>query len=145
MQAANSSTEAMTVNGISFFTVDFAITIGATIAAQPTMSSVLKMFEPTTLPSAMSGVPFRADTKLTNSSGADVPAATIVSPITISGTFIRRASPDAPSVSRSAPQSTRATPTIINTMSNSIIFSNLAAKVVKKLSKKQKMVKKSKL
>ena len=116
MQATRSSRVAPTAKGMSFFTVDLLMTIGATIAAQPTMNSALKMFDPTTLPTAMSGVPFRADTRLTNSSGADVPAATMVSPITISGTFIRRASAEAPSVRRSAPHKTSATPTIISRM-----------------------------
>ena len=113
--------EAPTAKGISFFTVDGAITIGATIAAQPTINKVLKMLEPTTLPTAMSGVPFRADTRLTNSSGADVPAATMVSPMTISGTCIRRANAEAPSVRRSAPHSTSATPMTISTKWSSII------------------------
>ena len=127
MQTANSNTAAPTAKGKSFFTVDLVIVIGATIAAQPTISSALKIFDPTTLPTAMSGVSFSADTKLTNNSGADVPAATMVSPITISGTFIRRASAEAPSVNRSAPHNTSATPTIINIQSKSI----LAAKVHK--------------
>ena len=87
--------------------------IGATIAATPTISIVLKMFEPTTLPTARSAVPFSAETRLTQNSGADVPSATMVSPITICGICIRSASATAPSVRRSAPQRTSTTPAII--------------------------------
>ena len=115
--------EATTANGISFLTVVFDTTIGATSAEQPTMSMVLNMFEPITLPTARSDVPFKADTRLTKSSGADVPAATIVRPITISGTRIPRAKDEAPSVRRSAPQSTRATPTIMYTIFSNIPYS----------------------
>ena len=118
-----SSTEAPTAKGMSFFTVERLMVIGATMAAQPTMSMAFIVFEPTTLPTAMSGVPFKADTKLTNSSGADVPAATMVSPMIISGTFMRRANADAPSVRRSAPMSTMATPTIINRTSSIMVLS----------------------
>ena len=117
-----SRTEAATEKGISFFTVDGLMVIGATIAAQPTMSMQFIVFEPTTLPTAKSGVPFRADTRLTKSSGAEVPAATMVRPMIISGTFILLASAAAPSVSLSAPNSTNATPRIIkrNQISSSL-------------------------
>ena len=120
MASSISSTEAPTENGISFFTVERLMVIGATMAAQPTMSMAFIVLLPTTLPTARSGVPLMADIRLTNSSGADVPAATIVRPMIISGTFMRRASADAPSVSRSAPLSTSATPIMIYTMSKTI-------------------------
>ena len=123
-----SRTEAATEKGISFFTVDGLMVIGATIAAQPTMSMQFIVFEPTTLPTAKSGVPFRADTRLTKSSGAEVPAATMVRPMIISGTFILLASAAAPSVSLSAPNSTNATPKIIKRISN-IIFAVVKVKV----------------
>ena len=74
---------------------------------------VLKILDPSTFPTAKSEVPFRAETRLTNISGAEVPAATMVRPITISGTCIPRAKEEAPSVSLSAPHNTRATPTMI--------------------------------
>ena len=117
-ESSNSMTEATTAKGMSFLTVEGLMTIGATIAAQPTMSIVFMMLEPTTLPTAMSGVPFRADIKLTKNSGADVPQATMVRPMTISGTPKRRASEEAPSVRRSAPTSTNVTPIIINKISS---------------------------
>ena len=112
-QSMKSSIEAPTAKGISFLTVVGWMAIGAMAAEQPTMSSALKIFEPMTLPTAMSGVPLMADIRLTNSSGAEVPAATMVRPMTISGTRIPRASEEAPSVRRSAPHKTRAIPTTI--------------------------------
>ena len=115
-----SSTDARTVKGMSLVTVVREMLMGATIAVTPTMSSVFIVLLPTTLPTARSGVPFRAEATLTKSSGADVPAATIVSPITISEMFIRRASEDAPSVRRSAPHSTSVMPTMIKTISSII-------------------------
>ena len=111
-----SISEAPTAQGMSFFTVFLAMVIGATIAATPTISIVLKIFEPTTFPTAMSVVPFRADTKLTKNSGADVPIATTVRPITICGTFSRWAIAVAPSVRRSAPHNTSTIPIIINSI-----------------------------
>ena len=113
-QRMNNNIEAPTAKGISFFTVDGLTTIGATSAAQPTISIVLKILEPMTLPTAKSGVPLRAETRLTNSSGAEVPAATMVRPMTISDMFTLRATAEAPSTRRSAPHSTRTTPAIIN-------------------------------
>ena len=121
-QSMKSNIEAPTAKGISFFTVEGAITIGAIAALQPTINNVLKMLEPITLPTAISGVPLIADIRLTNISGAEVPAATIVRPITISGTRMPRANEEAPSVRRSAPHTTKATPTMMNTMLSSSII-----------------------
>ena len=87
--------------------------MGATMAATPVMSRVLKMFDPTTLPTARSAVPFNADTRLTQNSGADVPTATMVRPMTICGMLMRSASATAPSVRRSAPQSTSTMPAMM--------------------------------
>ena len=44
---------------------------------------------PTTLPMAMSALPFRAEDMLTVSSGAEVPKATMVSPMTMDGIWKR--------------------------------------------------------
>ena len=120
-----SNTEAPTAKGMSFFTVERLMVIGATMAAQPTMSIQFIVFDPTTLPTARSGVPFSADTRLTNNSGADVPAATMVRPITISGMFTRRANAAAPSVRKSAPLSTQTIPIIIIIMSNHMMIINI--------------------
>ena len=117
-------TEAAMAKTRSFLTVCFITLIGATIAATPTMSISLNTLLPTTVPTAISAVPLSADTKLTQNSGIDVPRATTVRPITIWGTPSFEAIPTEPSVSRSAPQSTTATPTIIRRISItiSIIF-----------------------
>ena len=95
--------------------------MGATMAATPTMSNVLKMLLPTTLPTAKSEVPFNADTMLMHSSGMEVPRATMVRPMTISGMFSRWAMATAPSVKRSAPHSTKTMPTMIKRMSITIV------------------------
>ena len=124
------SNEAKNANGMSFFTVDSMMIIGATIAATPTMSIELKMLLPTTLPTAKSGVPFRADTKLTQNSGAEVPSATTVKPITISETFSRWAMATAPSVMRSAPHSTSITPTTISSMFTQVCWGSSIPKII---------------
>ncbi|OQC34186.1 MAG: hypothetical protein BWX65_00542 [Bacteroidetes bacterium ADurb.Bin057] len=67
---------------------------------------------PNTLVSAISLLPFMAATILTINSGADVPKATIVSPIMRSGMFKRFASPDAPSTNQLAAVIKRMKPTI---------------------------------
>ena len=69
-------------SGISLLNVPFVTLIGTIAAVQPTIINVLKILLPTTFPIAMSALPFRAETILTVSSGADVPKATIVRPIT---------------------------------------------------------------
>ena len=56
--------------------------IGLTTAAIPNTSVRLQIFDPTTLPMAMSGLPIIADLMLINNSGAEVPNATMVSPTT---------------------------------------------------------------
>ena len=71
--------------GISFCSVFRVTAMGANSAVQPTIISVLKILLPTTLPMAMSALPFSAEDTLTVNSGAEVPKATIVSPITILG------------------------------------------------------------
>ena len=50
--------------------------------ASPTTASVLKRFDPMMFPKTNSCSPRRADATALASSGKDVPAATIVSPIT---------------------------------------------------------------
>ena len=68
---------------MSRFTVEGRIVMGATMAAQPTIRRALKMLLPTMLPTARSGVPFKAETKETKNSGMLVPMAMMVSPMTI--------------------------------------------------------------
>ena len=57
--------------------------IGVTKHAAPKINQTLAMFEPTILPIARPAEPPKAASKLTTNSGADVPKATTVMPITI--------------------------------------------------------------
>lgn len=68
--------------GMSRLTLFFVRFIGDKSAQSPTMTRVLKLFDPTTFPIAISGFPLTAETKLTTISGRDVPRATIVRPMT---------------------------------------------------------------
>ena len=77
--------EAPTATGMSLRTVPLATIIGATEAAAPAISSTLNMLLPTTFATARSVVPRMAEVRLTNNSGIEVPRATTVSPMTISG------------------------------------------------------------
>ena len=101
-------------SGISFLSVLRVMTIGANRAVQPTIINVLKILLPTTLPIAMSALPLRAEETLTVSSGAEVPNATIVSPITIGGIRKRLATEAEPSVNPLAPRRMRISPPIRN-------------------------------
>ena len=78
------------------------------------MAKELNMLLPTTLPMAMSALPSNEDITLTTSSGALVPKATIVNPITREEMLKRRAILDAPSVSQSAPFTININPIINN-------------------------------
>ena len=53
--------DAKMAKGMSFLTVGREMVIGVTIAAIPTMSRVLKMLLPTTLPTARPVLPLKAD------------------------------------------------------------------------------------
>lgn len=97
-------------SGISFLSVLRVMTIGANKAVQPTIINVLKMLLPTTLPMAISALPLRAEDTLTVSSGAEVPNATMVSPITMGGMRKRLATEAAPSVNPLAPRRMRINP-----------------------------------
>jgi len=90
--------QARIIRGISRRTVLLVIVIGVTRALIPPMTSTLKMLLPTTFPIDISELPLRADSRLTMSSGEEVPKATIVSPTTRGDTPKRRASAEAPSV-----------------------------------------------
>ena len=57
-------------------------TRGYIMAVTPSIKAILAIFDPTTLPIAISGFPLKAACILTRSSGAEVPKATIVIPIT---------------------------------------------------------------
>lgn len=55
---------------------------GNKIAVKPSTRAIFAIFEPTTFPMEISGLPFRAAFRLTKSSGADVPKETTVTPTT---------------------------------------------------------------
>ena len=99
--AFNPSTIIMTVtmilSGMSFLRLVRVIAIGDIRAVIPSITNVLKIFEPTTFPTAISDSPLNADMKLTTISGVDVPIPTMVSPITNSLRPERRAMLEAPS------------------------------------------------
>ena len=69
------------LRGMSFLRLLLVIVSGAIKAVTPRIIAVLKMFEPTMLPIAISAFPWMADMKLTTISGAEVPMPTIVTPM----------------------------------------------------------------
>ena len=71
---------------------------------------MLAMFEPITFPIAIPALPFMDDVMLTSSSGADVPNATIVIPITKGEMRNLRASATPPFTSQSPPKKSSAKP-----------------------------------
>ena len=69
----------------------------------PRMTAILKIFEPTTLPTLMPGAPLSVAETLAPSSGLDVPKPTMVSPTNKGDTPRRNANALAPRTSNSAP------------------------------------------
>ncbi len=116
----NNTIEASTQRGISLLNVPFVTLIGTIAAVQPTIIKALNILLPTTLPIAISELPFKADTTLTVNSGAEVPNATIVSPITKLEILKRLATEAAPSVKALAPTKISSKPPISNTISISL-------------------------
>jgi hypothetical protein len=76
----------------------------------PITRRILNIFEPTTLPTAISLEFLRAAFILTAVSGELVPKATIVSPTRIEGTLKILAMEDEPSTKKSAPLTSKAKP-----------------------------------
>ena len=88
---------------MSFFIVFFWTGSVAKIDETPRTIRILKKFEPTTLATLISFWPAKEDVILTAASGAEVPMATIVSPIIIDGTLNFLAIEAVPSTKKSAP------------------------------------------
>ena len=107
---SSTASVAATDNGKSRTSTLRSVGTGCSMAHSPSTTSRLNRLEPTTLLSAISLEPCTAAAVLTASSGALVPMATMVSPITSDGTWNRRASPDAPPTNRSAPFTSAAKP-----------------------------------
>ena len=103
--------------GISKQRLFLVHTTGNTKAVNPIIANVLNMLLPTTLPIAIALLPSMEEITLTISSGALVPKATIVSPISNLGTLKFKAVLDAPSTRTSAPFTNITNPNI-----SSIIF-----------------------
>jgi len=102
--SAQNSSEIPSMKGISRRTIDARTRRGRNSAARARISPTFAMLLPTTFPTARSGVPLRAARRLTASSGADVPKATSVSPIT------SRETPS-PSARRAEPRTKPSAPT----------------------------------
>ncbi len=98
-------------NGSSFETVSCLTLMGQMMAAMPIKSRTLMILLPITLPIRMSVLPLRSDEKETASSGAPVPKATIVRPISSFETLKCEAVEEAPSTSQSAPLIRKTKPT----------------------------------
>lgn len=81
------------------------------MAVIPKITKIFIMLLPTTLPNVIADLPFNADIMFTTSSGAEVPKATIVSPITIFGILNLLAITEAPSTREFAPKTKKMTPT----------------------------------
>jgi hypothetical protein len=95
--------------------------MGFIIDETPITRRILKIFEPTTLPTAISLEFLRAAFILTAVSGELVPKATIVSPTRIEGTLKILAMEDEPSTKKSAPLMSKTNP--ISKIKYSIIAS----------------------
>lgn len=89
---------------------------GATSPVTPKMTVVLVMLEPRALPMPMNALPSSEATRLTRSSGAEVPKPTIVMPMTSVETPRSRAMLAAPVTKRSAAQVSTTRPTTIAAM-----------------------------
>ena len=93
---------------------------GAITAAKPKMSRILAMFDPTTLPKAISDAPSRAALTDTSNSGVEVPKPTITNPINSLETPIRSAIATAPRTRASPPTNKRTRPAATRTRSCNI-------------------------
>lgn len=91
------------VKGNSFLTVSSFTFIGLITAAIPKIKSIFKILLPITLPRTISVFPLASALIDTANSGALVPKATIVSPISIFGTLKFWAIDDEPSTNISEP------------------------------------------
>ncbi|SRR5690554_2927776 len=101
--------------------VDRCTTIGNITAETPKIRNRLNMLLPITLPYTTSFKPLVLDTTLTTNSGAEVPKATMVSPITNSDTLNFLAKAEAPLTRKSAPLINKAKPKNSNRTVRTII------------------------
>ena len=106
-----SAVEIRSRRGSSLETVSLLTLMGRIMAAIPIRSKTLIMLLPMTLPTKMSVLPLKSDEKDTASSGAPVPKATMVRPISSLLTLKFDAIDEAPSTSQSAPLIRKMKPT----------------------------------
>ena len=83
--------------------MDFATATETIAEVIPRIIKIFKILLPTMFPIVISALPFKAAVMLTAASGALVPIATIVRPITSWGTPSLSAIPEEPSTNQSAP------------------------------------------
>ena len=108
-------------SGSSFEIVVRLILIGGlTIAARPTRRSAFKTLLPITVAIKTSVLPEIREANETASSGALVPKATMVRPMSCLGTLKLEAVDEAPSTSQSAPLTSRAKPITKNRICRNI-------------------------
>jgi hypothetical protein len=93
--------------------------------ATPRIMNKLKLLLPIIFPKTMSENPFKEAKKLTINSGADVPKATIVNPITRSGTLFFFANEEAPDTSQFAPKIRHVNPKTINNEATIIFYQDV--------------------
>ncbi len=91
MPAKIKSTDANNIIGPSFLIDSFCTGSGSIKAVTPKIKPMLAMLDPITLPSAISELPCMAALRLTINSGAEVPKAITVIPITKGDIFNRSA------------------------------------------------------
>ena len=111
----NSTTKAVEIrrsSGSSLAMVFFLMRIGLINAAMPISSNMLIILLPMTLPISISVLPAAREEMETASSGAPVPTATIVRPMSCLETLKFDATDEAPEISQSAPLIRRANPII---------------------------------
>ena len=109
-----SAAVAATITQTSKAMISAGAASGSTSAVTPRIPRMLKMLEPTMLPSATSPRPRAAAATDAVSSGSDVPTATIVRPIRLSETCQTCASAIAAVTSQSAPITTSARPASVS-------------------------------
>jgi hypothetical protein len=97
--------------GISRRTTVGSLFMGFSTADNPSTRAMLQILLPTTFPTAIMLLPFIEDTRLTTSSGAEVPKATTVKPMTIGVIPRLRARLEEPLTSHSAPKYSNTKPT----------------------------------
>ncbi len=108
---------------------------GATNDATPRINSTLMMLLPMTLPTATSPLPDSDACRLTPSSGALVPNATTVSPMTSGEIRNAAASDAAPRTSSSPPTTSKTNPTMMERASNMFSVKKRKTRILKQVGK----------